>query len=117
MTIYEKKALILQNFVKHYCGNNWDAAIVHLCLADENELSDLMGGDMDIPNLMIRHINLLEQANDLGTRKRQGSHRETEIESLHSAMIAQQFEIEKYLFIEEEAFKTLNKLKRIKDKQ
>ncbi|MBN2768438.1 MAG: hypothetical protein JXQ68_05000 [Campylobacterales bacterium] len=69
MTIFEKKALILQNFVEHYCGDNWDAAIVHLCLNNEDELSDLMGGDMDVPDLVIRHINLLQREEEFRSKK------------------------------------------------
>ncbi|MBN2768441.1 MAG: hypothetical protein JXQ68_05015 [Campylobacterales bacterium] len=113
MTIFEKKALILQNFVAHYCGNNWDAAIVHLCLADENELSDLMGGAMDVPDLMIRHINLLQGEEEFRSKKQtRKSSLEAENKSLHEAMIAQQIDFCKYLSIEEQAFKALNKLKK-----
>jgi len=115
VTIFEKKALILQNFVEHYCGNNWDTAIVHLCLADENELSDLMGGTSDIPNIMIRHINLLQKEDEFRKEQTRRSSLEAEIiSSLHEAMIAQQFDIDNYLHIENEAFKALNKLKKDK---
>lgn len=108
MTIFDKKALIVQDFVEHYCGNNWDAATVHLCLEDTNKLSDLMGGAIDVPDLMIRHINLLEKEDEFRKEQTQRS----SLESLHEAMIAQQFDIDNYLHIENEAFKALNKLKK-----
>lgn len=115
MTIFEKKALIVQDFVEHYCGDNWDAAIVHLCLNNEDELSDLMGGDMDVPDLVIRHINLLEKEDEFrGKKQIRKSSLEAENKSLHEAMIAQQIDFCKYLSIEEEAFKALNKLKKEK---
>lgn len=117
MTIFEKKALIIQGFVEHYCGNNWEVAIVHLCLNNEDELSDLMGGDMDVPDLVIRHINLLQGEEEFRSRKQtQNSSLEAENKSLHEAMIAQHIDFCKYLSIEEQAFKALNKMKKGKTK-
>ena len=97
-----EKVTTIQNFVTGYCGNNWDSAIAHLCLEDENELSDFLSGDIQIPSLAIRVITLLEGEKQLEEQTNK-DHDQAEITSLHTAMIAQKLEIENYVALKNEA--------------
>ena len=102
MLTNQEKVITIQNFVTGYCGNNWDSAVVHLCLEDENELSDFLSGDIQIPSLSIRVITLLQGEIKLKEQTNK-DHDQAEITSLHTAMIAQKLEIENYVALKNEA--------------
>jgi len=105
----QEKVNTVQKFVTDYCGNNWDSAIVHLCLEDENELSDFLSGDIQIPNLAIRVITLLQGEKQLEEQTNK-DHDQAEIRSLHTAMIAQKLEIENYVALKDEANQALHQI-------
>jgi len=92
-----EKVETVQKFLINYCFNNWELACHHLC-CNQDQLMDLMSGPIEVPNTIIKIINLLKE----GDIKQLSNTGQTENDSaevirLQEALYQIQYEIDMYV--------------------